>query len=414
MTQETITSSNSAVIPSLPLKPGSPASLEKQYANALAEKYGDDLGKFSLKDIAAEQAVKREPQTTPQENPKPNVQTVLSQAEVIVEPEEEQDEFVKLFGRKTDSHVNQDGIDSDINQESTLPLELTLEDLAQTYKTTPEKLLESLRIKTKVGTDERALSLKEVVKGYQTDKHVTQKSQAIAQREKEVEGIRAQAAEQKAMLDQSLYVANGLLENQFKQLEAEFAAKDWNRMRIEDPTEYAIQRQEYGERRGKLDHEMRQLGNMYWQSQNELKSKEQQAQSQQKQNALERQTLEKQKLYEQMPALRDPTKAQMYQKELIGYLEKLGVPESEYNSELFSQAWVYHVLNDAMLYNRMTKGDLKEKIVKAVSVQPKTSGRQSQDSVKAQATEDKGLFDRFATTKNPRDAAAWLEKRGFK
>ncbi len=401
---EQVNTSNNDVSNSLPLKQGSTASLERQFAEALAEKYGDKLGNFTPEQQAQEEARRSTP-STPQ--PSQKSQELPPEPEGSTEPEDEEDEFVKIFGKKA-SPIQTDG-----EEEHLLPSELTLDDLAEHYKTTPEKLIEALRVKTKVGSDERSLSLKEVVKGYQTDKYVTQKSQALAEKEREIEAIRNEFGQKKSELDQNMYVANGLLQQQYERLQTEFNQKDWDRLRIEDPTEYAILKQDFAEKRGRIDYEMRQLGQIYWQEQDKIKAQEQKVKNQSMQQALQRQEAEKQKLYEIMPNLRDKAKADMFHKELISYLEATGVPAEKYNSEIFSEAWVYKIMNDAMLYRRMTKGDLKEKIVNAVAKQPKSSARGTAEVAKPQAREQ-DAYKKLTNARSIDAALEWLEARGTK
>jgi hypothetical protein len=63
-----------------------------------------------------------------------------------------------------------------------LPSRITLDELAEQYDATPDDILAALTVRTKVQDDESELSLKDVIKGYQTEKYTTRKSQELAEK----------------------------------------------------------------------------------------------------------------------------------------------------------------------------------------------------------------------------------------
>lgn len=403
MTEEVRTSSsNNAAQPALSLKPGSSESLEKQYAQALVEKYGDDIGKWNAAPPVPEPAKKRAPQIE---------QAPIQEATPSAADNEasEEDEFVAAFGKK--SQATQQEHD-EAPEEVVLPE--TLEDLAAQLKTTPERLLEQLKVRTKVKDEEAHLALKDIVKGYQTDKYIAKKSEAVAVREREIDSMRQAAEQRKQQLDQNLHIANGLLENQYQKLQKTHDSIDWNRLRQEDPTEYAIKKQEFAEERGRIDYEMRELGRIYWQYQDEIKVQETHTKEQQVQLKNQRMADERNKLLDSMPALREKEKAQLFQKEFVKSMESWGFDVNELNDERFADHRLYVIANKAMLYDRMMSGKMKEKISHVATRQPKSNAAPSSSEKAAENQRVQGAFEKLKSTRSLDDAVAFLSERGHK
>lgn len=105
-------------------------------------------------------------------------------------------------------------------------------------------------INVKVDGETSTVNLKELIAGYQINKHVTQKSQALAEEKREFEQVRTGAS--KALFEK-LQQADKLVEHLTSRLMAEFEAIDWNRLRVENPGEYAARVTEFQNRKANLD-----------------------------------------------------------------------------------------------------------------------------------------------------------------
>lgn len=88
----------------------------------------------------------------------------------------------------------------------------------------------------KVDGEVSTLPLKEVIAGYQLNKHVTQKSQALSEERREFEQLRTQAAQ---ALVQKLSAAEKLTQMLHQNLVSEYSNVDWDLLRIQNPGEYA-------------------------------------------------------------------------------------------------------------------------------------------------------------------------------
>ena len=118
------------------------------------------------------------------------------------------------------------------------------ENLASYLGLTDDQIAEEdgkIYVNAKINGETAKVSLADLVKGYQTEKAVTQKSQALAEERRAWEQ-QAQAAQQAYQQKiQQADTALGILE---KQLVGRFEAVDWDKLRADDPAEWAARRQE--------------------------------------------------------------------------------------------------------------------------------------------------------------------------
>ena len=105
-------------------------------------------------------------------------------------------------------------------------------------------------INVKVDGESSTVNLKELIAGYQLNRHVTQKSQALAEEKREFEQVRTGAS--KALFEK-LQQADQLVEHLTTGLMSEFEAIDWQRLRTENPGEYAARVTEFQNRKARLD-----------------------------------------------------------------------------------------------------------------------------------------------------------------
>lgn len=105
-------------------------------------------------------------------------------------------------------------------------------------------------IMVKVGDDVSVVDIPTLVKGYQTDKYNTQRSQQIAAERKEVEERTAIVVE---TYTKKLDDAAKLTELLHNNLTKDFRNINWEALRVQNPAEYAALRQEYSERSNQLN-----------------------------------------------------------------------------------------------------------------------------------------------------------------
>jgi len=114
----------------------------------------------------------------------------------------------------------------------------------------------SIALRTKAGEEEENVTIDALIKSYQTDKHVTQKSQAVSEAQKAFEQERIDYVNQAT---ERLNQAAGLVQVLEKQMLGDIQSVDWEQLRINDPAEYAARRQELSDKQSSIDQMKGQL-----------------------------------------------------------------------------------------------------------------------------------------------------------
>jgi hypothetical protein len=233
--------------------------------------------------------------------------------------------------------------------------------------------LKAIKIKTKVDGVESDVPLGEVIKNYQINKSLTERSEQLAHNRKVLEQAAQEFQQQRDNQLAQWQTWNQVLETRLRE---QVAAVDWQQLREEDPAEYAAKRQEFTERIAEVEHMKRQFS-------------EQQQQAAY-QSAVQRQQ-QFQKIVEEnikalpniIPEYTDSEKMKAEMTELQTYLGKLFRPE-EVNSVY--DARHIAIARKAMLYDKMT--DKAAPKLDKLSEKPKF--------VKPAARQSKELADRTA------------------
>lgn len=110
--------------------------------------------------------------------------------------------------------------------------------------------LKAIKVKTKVDGVEADVPLGEVIKNYQLNKALTDRSEALAHQKKALEQAYQQFSVERETRLQDLTSWNQILETRLRE---QVAAVDWQQLREEDPAEYAAKRQEYTERIAEIE-----------------------------------------------------------------------------------------------------------------------------------------------------------------
>lgn len=105
-------------------------------------------------------------------------------------------------------------------------------------------------IKVKVNGEEATVGMRDLIAGFQTNRYNTQNAQALAHQRKEFEALRDRAAD---MYVEKLQVADRLVEVLRDSLTEGFQGIDWNRLRVENPGEYAALQEDFKNRAGQID-----------------------------------------------------------------------------------------------------------------------------------------------------------------
>lgn len=231
---------------------------------------GSDLGGAQAQDVESrvEQALfgSDEANTDADEVPGDDELDALSEGDDSEAEEDDAD-----IDDDTEADQETDGEDGDV----TLASALGLDDDKLTYDEEGNVVFNAV-----IDGETKPVTINELVKSYQLEGHVNNKSIALENDRKEFEQVRDQAYNELATRLQS---ANALIEAATQSLTAEFQGIDWDQLRYSDPAEWAAQRQLFQERAAQIEQAKAQVG----QGQQQLTEEQQQQMQQQRQQFIE-------------------------------------------------------------------------------------------------------------------------------
>jgi hypothetical protein len=229
----------------------------------------------------------------------------------------------------------------------------------------------------------------ELIRGYQREADYTRKTQKLAEERKLVESEFQQVRGEREQYSQIL----GQLQQKLQEFEP--PEPDWNRLEVEDPTEYARQW---------TSHQRRQQQKYAVQAEQQRLNQMQQAELQKTLQQV--MATEVSRLKEKIPEWSSPEKAKAEGKALMEYGQNLGFSEQELNGITDSRALL--ALHKAWKYDQMMskRPEFQAKIKKA----PKMVTPGSAGSVSSKSSDLNNAKKRLAQTGSVRDAASLFEK----
>lgn len=243
-----------------------------------------------------------------------------------------------------------------------------------------------LPVTVKIDGQTKQVKFSDVIKSYQLDGHVTQKSQALADQQRAFEAERQQAA---TAVQAQLTQANALGQLARQSLIGDYNKVDWQKLRSENPAEWTAQQHEFNQRMAAIDQHLHQVA---------LAQQQQaQAQAQELQKSL---PVEREKMFQAHPEWRDEKQFSVAKSQMVDYAHKLGFSDAELNG-LFDHRYM-QVLHDAASFAKLQASS--PQAVKRVRTAPQVAqpgARTSRDPSVVARTQAKEAFQ-----KNPRDQDA--------
>ena len=111
-------------------------------------------------------------------------------------------------------------------------------------------------VTVKVDGQTKNVPLAEVIKSYQLEGHVNNKSIALAEQQRNFEAQRQQAMQ---TWGAQIKQAQTLGQLAHQQLLGEYQSIDWNKLRMEDPTRWAVANQEFNNRAAAIQQHLQQV-----------------------------------------------------------------------------------------------------------------------------------------------------------
>lgn len=263
------------------------------------------------------------------------------------------------------------------------------EEVEATEEESEEEAPKDEKFIVKVDGKEIEVPKEELIRGYQREADYTRKTQKLAEERKLVESEFQQVRAERETYAQVL----GQLQQKLQEFEPQ--EPDWNRLEVEDPTEYARQW---------TSHQRRQQQKFAVQAEqmrlNQLREVEMQKQIN---TVLAAETAV---LKEKIPEWNSPEKAKAEGKALLEYGQQLGFSQQELNTITDSRALL--ALHKAWKYDQMMskRPEFQAKIKKA----PKMATPGSTGSVSSKSSDINNAKKRLAQTGSVRDAASLFEK----
>lgn len=165
-------------------------------------------------------------------------------------------------------------------------------------------------LRTKTGDEVKNVSVDDLVKSFQTQAHVTQKSKAVAEEKRKIDQLKAQAAQQ---AQQQLGQLALLTQAAEKQLSAEYESINWDELRRTNPAEWSARKQEFQDRVNGVN----QIKSQGLQALQQHSQQQQQAMQQMQQQILAE---EAERLVSAIPQWSDPGVAEKEHSQMQGFL----------------------------------------------------------------------------------------------
>jgi hypothetical protein len=330
---------------------------------------------------------KRQPSNDAQQTEK-KVQSTDKETKPIQEMHEDKSE-------PNDTDVESETPENEDDDNGHYHLPSHIDELANALGVQPDDLF-NIKIKTKVDGQDGEVSLAELRKSYQLEKHLNNKSMAFAEQQK---AFQAQLnAHQQQMQHQTQEMGTYIkyIENE---LFKEYNHINWNELRVLDPAEYAAKRQEFNDR-------LQTIQNFGHSVNQEIQRQQQQSQYEQYNELSGRIEKEHNVLLNKLPEWSNKEKAAAEKTKLRSYLKNSGYDDSELNTVIDHRAII--VARKAMLYDELmqSKPDVNKK-VKSLPKFIKQGGVPNKADVRAE--NKKVRIKQLRRSGNVKDAASLIE-----
>jgi hypothetical protein len=287
-----------------------------------------------------------------------------------------------------ESEVTEDNPKVEGDDATTLPE--SIDQLAESLGV-PEDALFNLKVRTKIDGKDGIATLGEIVKNYQLDGHITNKSMQLSEAKKAFE---AQAQQYNQLMQQRMDEAVGvinMLDDQFKQ---EYEAINWAELEVNDPAEYAAKKIKFQEKANQIRYAYNNI-------QGKLEQERQQQQAQQQMAFQQHVAKEAQMLTEKLPEWRKPEVANAEKAELAKYLSNEGFKPEELGIYDHRQLII---ARKAMQYDKLmqSKAKIEKKVINLPKIMKPGSPKSKADI--AQEERSKKLKT-LKKTGNVKDAA---------
>ena len=169
------------------------------------------------------------------------------------EPTPEEDE-VQAEETETEEVEEESGESKDAEESEAETFE-SLSELADATGMELDDFLKSIKARTKVDGEESEVTLADLIKGYQLESTFTRKNEAFLAQQKQWQEQQQKA---QARLQADLQKTGQAFQMAQQQLTHEYQAINWEQLKKDEPEQYLIKQNEFGQRQAQLDQAINQ------------------------------------------------------------------------------------------------------------------------------------------------------------
>lgn len=319
-------------------------------------------------------------------------------ADSATQPERPRDDTQQRANAPEDGQDRpQDAVDDDQRQradeesdskhgaENDAPAYASLNDLLAAHKIDPESVM-GLHVTAKIDGKETQVPLSDVLKSYQLEGHVNNKSIELSNQRAALDAERAAA---RSLFQQQIQQNTALGNLAMQMLTQEYQQVDWNGLRANNPAEFAALNAEFNQRHGQIQN--------YLQAVNQAAHQEAQQQQQAMQQAI---AGEREKLIAAVPEWRSEEAFAKDREAMSQYARSLGFQDAELN-QIFDHRYM-RVLHDAARFQALQAS--KPAALKQVRQAPPMAKPGSRADSNPSAAKRQQVMERL--NRNPRDQDA--------
>ena len=308
-----------------------------------------------------------------------NQQTSPEQTSKNVQPESPPEPETSKAPETSPEVLQETHIDEPENWES-------LDHFLQANELNPDEFRQ-IPVKVKIDGQEKAVPLSDVIKSYQLEGHVNNKSIELSEARKAFESEQEAA---RTLMKEQLQQNAALGELAMQQLTHEYQQIDWNGLRASNPGEYAALITEYNNRAAQIQNHLQTV-------------QKKQQETEQAEHAKKTQNLqqERERLFSAKPEWKNPEAFAKDASDMTQYAKTKGYTDAEIGS-ISDHRWM-QILHDAARYAALQAKtpEATKRVREAPKMQAKPGTRTNRDP---QVAARQQAFERLKT--NPRDIDA--------
>jgi hypothetical protein len=277
----------------------------------------------------------------------------------------------------------QEGEETEEQREA--PAYKSLDEFLTAHKADPESF-KSLAVKVKIDGQEKEVPLSDVLKSYQLEGHVNNKSIELSNQRTQFEQERNAARE---LMRQQLQQNSVLGQSAMQMLNHDYQKIDWNSLRMQNPGEYAALQNEFQQRQQAIQYYLQQV------------QQQTQVDAQQQQQALQQRFVaEREKMFNARPDWRDEAVFTKDREQMTKYARSLGFQDAEL-SQIVDHRYM-QMAHDAARYQELQAQ--KPNALKQVREAPRMAKPGSRTDTNPNEARRQEAIQRF--NRNPRDVDA--------